>query len=121
MDYYTQASPHHLLQDTEQRRSPRKPVRQKVSIGSTGHGIIRGHTIDISVGGLSIMIPMALPLDSLCAVRFDLFVEGSLVRFAGTGQVAHCSCVGMQGFRIGMKFKLQDPNLQSHLNTFLDK
>jgi PilZ domain len=119
MDCYPQASPRHLLNTVEQRKSARKKIRRQVIIDIADHGIIRGSTVDISVGGLSVMIPVALAANSRCSVRFELLIDGALVRFAGIGQVANCSCVGMQGFRIGMKFEVKEPKLLSVLTAFV--
>lgn len=121
MDYYSQATAHYLLTGAEQRKSPRKPLRREVSIGNTCHGIVRGHTLDISKGGLSVMVPMALAINSSCAIRFELFVDGTLLRVAGNGRVVNCSCAGMEGFRVGMKLKVQDPHLQMLLDDFIAK
>lgn len=121
MDYYTQTSPLHLLQNTEQRKRPRKPMRRQVSVGDTYRGIVRGHTLDMSEDGLSVMLPVALAVNSSCAVRFELFVDGNLVRVAGAGKIVHCSCVGMEGFRVGMRFNVQDPHVQPLLSEFLTR
>ena len=119
MDYIAQGASPTVANDAEKRRSPRKPMRQRVTIGTAVHGIVQGHSRDISAGGLSVMLPVALATNTLCAVRFELMIDGRLVRFSGTGKVAHCSCSGMDGFRVGMQFQLDDPKLMSPLNRFL--
>jgi PilZ domain len=119
MDYLAQGSSPPMPIDLEKRRSPRKPMRQRVMIGTVGHGIFQGQTLDISAGGLSVMIPFALATRTVCAVRFELMVDGRLVCFFGNGKVAHCSCAGMEGFRVGMQFQVDDPKLLPSLNKFL--
>lgn len=119
MDYIAKGLLPALANDAEKRRTPRKPMRQRVTIGTAGHGIVQGQTIDISVGGLSVMLPVALPTSTPCAVRFELMIDGRLVRFAGSGKVIHCSLAGMNGFRVGMKFQVDDPKLSPALARFL--
>jgi hypothetical protein len=121
MDFYTTASSVTVATGAEQRKSPRKPLKRSVSVGTHAQGIVRGHTCDISMGGLSVMIPVALAVDTLCAIRFDLFIDGNLVRISGAGKVAYCSCSGLDGFRIGLRFMPQDAKSQTQLNTFLEK
>jgi PilZ domain len=103
----------------DQRRSPRKPMRQKISLGTANHGIVQGHTRDISASGLSVMIPVALATNAVCAVRFELMVDGRLIRFSGHGKIVHCSCAGMDGFRVGMQLQLDDPRLLPLLEKFM--
>lgn len=119
MDYFSPATPNTLLARVDPRKNPRKPLKRSVSVGTTEHGIVRGYAYDISVGGLSVMIPVALAVDSLCAIRFDLFIDGNLVRISGTGTVAYSCCCGVDGFRSGLKFKPQDSTLQSVLEAFV--
>jgi len=119
MDYLAQGSSQPMLTDLEKRKSPRKPLRQRVTLGTAEHGIFQGKTLDISVGGLSVMIPVSLATRTVCVVRFELMVDGRLVRFIGNGKVAHCSCAGMDGFRVGMQFQVDDPKLLPSLSRFL--
>jgi hypothetical protein len=119
MDYLAQGSSQPIVTDLEKRKSPRKPLRQRITIGTVEHGILQGQTLDISVGGLSVMSPISMATRTLCVVRFELLVDGRLVRFFGNGKVANCCCAGMDGFRIGMQFQVDDPKLLPSLNRFL--
>ena len=121
MDYLAQTSPQALLGGAERRKSPRKTCRRPATVGTAAQGIIRGDTCDISVGGLSVMLPIALAVGTQCAVRFELFIDGVLVRVAGEGCVMNCSCSGLNGFRIGMNFKVPDAKVQTLLSVFAAK
>ncbi len=79
---------------------------------------MQGYTVDISAYGLSVLIPLALKVGEVCAVRFNVLIHGQTVRVAGMGKVMNCSCVG-EGFRIGMQFKAQDPAVHDALTEFI--
>lgn len=107
------------MSEHDQRRYPRKMFRQQVSMGVPGYAIIQGYTLDISRYGLSVLIPDALKVGEVCAVRFSILINGQTVRVAGAGKVANCSCAG-EGFRIGLQFKAQDPAVQQALIAFTE-
>ncbi|HVY24304.1 MAG TPA: PilZ domain-containing protein [Steroidobacteraceae bacterium] len=117
MNLYKQTPLYTQLQDNDMRRYPRKMFRQQVSVGLPGHSIMQGYTLDISAQGLSVLIAMPLKVGDVCAVRFNILINGSTMRVAGTGKVANCTCAG-EGFRIGMHFKAQDPAVQQSLLNF---
>lgn len=117
MNLYKTTLPYTQMSERDQRRYPRKMLRQQASIGIPGEAIIQGYTLDISVQGISILLPRALKVGEVCAVRFGILINGQTVRVAGAGKVANCSCAG-EGFRIGMHFKAQDPSIQQALIEF---
>lgn len=118
MDYSAQYYAPPVTTGADQRRSPRKPMRQRISLGTAKHGIVQGQTRDISASGLSVMVPVALANLTVCAVHFDLIVDNRLIRFSGHGKIVHCSCAGMEGFRIGMQLQL-DAQLLTSLEKFM--
>ena len=119
MDYSAQGIAPLLESGADQRRNPRKPLRLKVSLGTARNGIVQGQTRDISQDGLSVIIPVSLANNMVCAVRFEVLVDGQVVRFSGHGKVIHCSLAGMEGFRIGMKLHLDDAKMQASLEKFM--
>jgi len=84
----------------------------------TDGAILRGYTIDISAQGLSVLIPRKLNIGEACAVRFSMLINGQIMRVAGMGSIANCSCAG-DGFRIGMLFVASDPIVQQALADFV--
>jgi hypothetical protein len=120
MNLYKQTSPYTQLTEQDLRRFPRKLFRQQLSIGVPGYSIMQGYTIDISAYGLSVLIPRALKIGEVCAVRFNILIRGQTVRVAGVGKVMNCSCAG-EGFRIGMQFKAQDPAVHTALAEFIEQ
>ena len=118
MNLYKKTSPYTQLPDTQQRKFPRKLFRHQVSIGLPDGAIIQGYTIDVSAQGLSVLIPLKMNVGDVCAVRFGIMINGQIMRVAGAGRVANCSCAG-EGFRIGMLFSAQDESVQQALADFV--
>lgn len=121
MDYFLQSAPTAMPLDTERRRSTRKVIRNRAVIGTHERGILQGYTADISVGGLSVLLTTPLVVNTTCSVHFDLSINGKTVRVAGVGKVANCACSGLDGFRVGMKFKAQNEKQQQQLDEFATK
>jgi PilZ domain len=119
MDYSAQGSAPVITAAVDNRKSPRKPMRQRITLGTTSHGIVQGHTRDISAGGLSVMIPISLTINAVCVVHFELMVDGRLVHFSGSAKIVHCALSGMDGFRVGMKLHLNDAKLVTALERFI--
>jgi hypothetical protein len=119
MDYFAQGSAPKIASGADKRIAPRKPMRQKIVLGTAEHGIVQGQTRDISASGLSVMSPVALANNTVCAVRFELMVDGRLVRFSGHGKTVHCSLAGMEGFRVGMRLQIDDAKLLMSLDKFI--
>ncbi len=121
MDHFIQPSDPTPSVEGERRRNPRKSLRQRVTIGTAAHGILQGHTVDFSVGGLSVFLSVPLDVNTHCSVHFNLLICGSTVHMVGAGKVINCTCSGLDGFRVGMKFMLQDAKLQQLLEKFISK
>lgn len=118
MDLYKKAPLYTQLPDGDARRYSRKMFRQQVSVGMPGQAIIQGYTIDVSTHGLSVLMLRAMKVDDVCAVRFNVMINGTTMRVAGMGKVLNCSCAG-EGFRIGMQFKAQESAVQQALINFI--
>jgi hypothetical protein len=102
----------------EQRRVKRHPLRSRALIGIQGQPSIRGSMIDISINGVSIALPAALPTGTECMLFFAVTVGGQLIAVSGPGKVVNCICSG-DGFRVGMRFSTQDPQAQRALAKLL--
>jgi c-di-GMP-binding flagellar brake protein YcgR len=102
----------------ERRRIKRHPLRSRALVGIQGQPSLRGSMIDISTGGVSLTLPVALPAGTECMVFFTVTVAGQLIAVSGAGKVANSIC-SSEGFRIGMRFSTQDPQAQRALQKLL--
>lgn len=93
-----------MVDPKETRETPRKVLRCAARVALNGAKPISGRSMDISIGGASIMVPEALPLNASCLVGLEPSINGKLVRLVLKARVAYCSCIGTEGFRIGFQF-----------------
>lgn len=103
MNYYAQSSAHQVMAHRERRSSSRKPLKRRVNIGACGT-VINGLTLDISDGGLSVVVDRRLNTGSSCELYFNIAVDGVTRQVSGSGTISHCVCAGLDGFRIGLEF-----------------
>ncbi len=107
------------LPDVDRRRTPRKKLVRRVTLAMPGGETLRGMTVDISQGGLSVLVDKAVPLDQSCTVRFDMYFNGRSISVTGAGKVRNCSLSGLDGFRLGMVFAISHPAAQEFINDYL--
>lgn len=120
MDYYTQPDLNILtMPGAERRKSLRKRLHRRVSVGQSQGTNMQGHTVEISNGGLALLLPSALASGEVCAIRFDMPVNGEMLRIAGVGTVVNCSLSGFDGFRVGMRFAVRDQRAIQAINEYL--
>ena len=65
---------------------------------------IRARTIDVSLGGLCLVVTEQLRVGQACDVGFEAPLNGKMVRVIGSAKVAYCILSGTEGFRIGLQF-----------------
>lgn len=107
------------LPDMDRRRTPRKKLVRRVTLALPSGETLKGMTVDISQGGLSVLVDKAIPLDQSCVVRFDMYFNGRSMSVTGAGKVRNCSLSGLDGFRIGMIFAIANSAAQEFINDYL--
>jgi hypothetical protein len=103
----------------ERRRSPRRRMRNSAVLKFMHGEQLWCTTIEMSMGGISVMASRQLKVGTQCVLEFDLYCNGSNVRIVGVGKVVNCSCSGLDGFRVGMLFAISDQRAQQHVVEFL--
>jgi len=63
-----------------------------------------GRTVDISLGGVCLLVPEQLPVGQTCHVGFEAPLNGKLVRVIATAKIAYSILSGTDGFRTGVQF-----------------
>jgi hypothetical protein len=76
-------------------------------------------TLELSESGLSVISPKPLANGIECGLRFDVFFNGRRVVVVGSAKVVNCTCVGLEGFRLGMQMTVADAQVQHTLAEFL--
>ena len=88
----------------EPRSFPRKILRCPALVVLPGASPKRARTLDISLGGLSLMIGEQLRPGQECTVGFEAPLNGKTVRVMGSAKVVYSILSGNDGFRVGLQF-----------------
>jgi hypothetical protein len=86
------------------RVTPRKPLRARAQVAAPGAPVQSALTVDVSVSGVSLMLPEQLATGAACQIRFEIPVGGKTHVVQGSAKVVYCVCVGQKGFRAGFQF-----------------
>jgi c-di-GMP-binding flagellar brake protein YcgR len=93
---------------SETRIYPRKILRCQARIALLGMPALRARTVDISLGGICMLVPEQLPVGQACNVGFEAPLNGKLVRVTGLAKIAYSILSGTDGFRTGVQFTQLD-------------
>lgn len=66
--------------------------------------VLRAKTVDVSLGGLCLMVPEQLPVGQKCNIGFEAPLNGKMVRIFAVAKVAYSILSGTDGFRTGLQF-----------------
>ena len=85
-----------------------------------GHAtILTGKAIQISNMGVGLLLDRTVREGETALVRVDAFVAGNPVCLQARTNVVCCTCVGMEGFRISLRFQELDDDAQEAIESLL--
>lgn len=96
-----------------------KNMRWPASLRVGHTTILTGKAIQISSSGLSVLLDRTVREGETGLVRVDAFVAGSPVRLQARTSVVCCTCVGMDGFRLSLRFQDLDDDATNAVETLL--
>ena len=65
---------------------------------------MRAKTLDVSLGGVCLIVPEQLPAGQECNVGFEAPLNGSMVRIFAMAKVIYSILTGTEGFHTGLQF-----------------
>ena len=80
---------------------------------------LTGKTTQVSTTGISLMLSRSLRDNTTGLLSVNAFVNGSSVRLQARCTVAGSTCVGMEGFRISLRFQELDSDASNALEALL--
>jgi hypothetical protein len=96
-----------------------RPMRWPASL-RLGHSMqLTGKAIQISGSGVGLLLDRPIREGEIGLVRVDAFVAGSQVRLQARTSVVCCTCVGMDGFRISLRFQDLDDDATDAIEALL--
>jgi c-di-GMP-binding flagellar brake protein YcgR len=85
------------------RAYPRKPLRCPALVALPGITPVKAKMIDVSLGGICVLLAGQLPVGQPCMVAFDPTINGKPRRITASVRVIY-SILGNDGFRTGLQF-----------------
>lgn len=80
---------------------------------------VDGKAIQVSATGISLVLPRSVREGEIGLVRVNAFINGNPLRLQARGSVVCCACIGMEGFRISLRFKDLDDDASNALEALL--
>jgi hypothetical protein len=85
-----------------------------------GHStVLTGKAIQISNSGVGLLLDRTVREGETALVRVDALVDGNPLRLQARTSVVGCTCVGMDGFRISLRFEELDEDAQNAVDSLL--
>jgi len=100
---------------SETRVYPRKAMRCQARIALSNAASMKCRTVDVSLGGVSVMVPEQLSIGSTCAISFECLHNGKTLQVTAAARVVYSALSGQDGYRVGMQFLRMDPASQAVL------
>ena len=89
---------------SETRNYPRKVLRTQARVALPGMPALRARTVDVSLGGICLMVSEQLAPGCICNVGFEAPLNGNMVRIFAVAKVVYSILSGTEGFRTGLQF-----------------
>ena len=89
---------------SETRSTPRKTLRAPARVILPGLAPLKAKTMDISLGGISVIMAEQLPAGQTCTVAFEAPLKGNMVRVVAVAKIVYTILKGIEGYRTGMQF-----------------
>ncbi len=96
-----------------------KVMRWPASVRLGHSTVLSAKAIQISSSGVGLLMDRTLREGETALVRVDAFVSGNPVRLQARTNVVCCTCVGMDGFRISLRFQELDDDAQTAVDALL--
>jgi hypothetical protein len=84
-----------------------------------GATVLEGKAIQISGGGVSLLLGRSVREGETGVVAVNAFINGAPLHLQARASVVCCACVGMEGFRISLRFLQLDDDAQDALDKLL--
>ena len=105
----------------EVQRPIRYPIRGRAQVALPNQTIFSGHTLDISVGGVCILLDDQIPLETLLPIRFEMTVNGKVEVITARARSVYGVFASQGGFRVGFQFSEDDPKRTALINKLAGK
>ena len=105
----------------EVQRATRYPLHGRVQVALPNQTILSGHALDISVGGICIILQNQIPVDAVFLIRFEMVVKGKIHVITAQAKSIYGVFASGGGFRVGLGFKEHDPHRTELIKSLAGK
>lgn len=105
----------------EVQRPARYPIRGRAQVAIPNHVVLPGHTLDISIGGVCIVVDEKLPLNISYPIRFEMTVNGKVELITTTARAVYGVFASQGGFRVGFQFIDAEPKRTNLIKALAGK
>lgn len=96
-----------------------KAMRWPASVRLGHTTVVTAKAIQISNSGVGLLMDRIIKEGETVLLRVDAFVNGNPLRLQARASVVCCTCVGMDGFRISLRFQDLDDDALTAVETLL--
>jgi hypothetical protein len=105
----------------ELKRPTRYPLHGKVQLVLPERRVVTGRTVDISVGGLCIMLEQPIAIGAAYPLRFEMNIAGQTHLVTALAQPVYGVFASQGGFRVGLAFKEKDAQRTALIESLAGK
>ena len=95
------------------------PLRTRARLALDTTTVVNASNVCVAQHGASLMVAKSVRESQACSVRMSLYFNGEPREVNATAQVVSCSCVGMEGFRVSLRFTDMDEASAAALEQLL--
>ena len=103
------------------QRPTRYPIRGRAQVALPNKVILAGHTLDISIGGVCIVLDDQGPMNVSYPIRFEIPVNGKIEVITTTARSVYGVFASQGGFRMGFQFNDADPKRSAIIKSLAGK
>jgi len=105
----------------EVQRAARYPLHGRVQVALSNKLVLSGHTIDISIGGVCILLEDQIPLNVVFPIRFEMVIKGKTHVITAQARSIYGVFASGGGFRVGLAFTENDPHRSELIKSLAGK
>ena len=105
----------------DERKTSRYPSHGRAQVALPDGRIVGGHTLDLSPGGVAILLTDAVPAGFTYLLRFEVPINGSTHVVVAKSRLVYGVFAGSKGFRAGFAFAEADTQRSTIINRLASK
>ena len=105
----------------DDRKTSRYPSHGRAQVALPDGRIVGGHTLDLSPGGVAILLTDAIPSGVTYLLRFEVPINGTTHVVTAKARLVYGVFAGNKGFRAGFSFAEADAQRASIISRLASK